>query len=116
MTPRAVIRAVAALTVSAGLVLAAALPASADEGLGEKSGWGIPNWEIFMIFIGLPLIAYVIITLLVSATSRGSSRADQAWWSQPEYFSTSGAVAPGDGVSGDLESSKAGDGGAGARW
>lgn len=97
------------------LVLLPASPALARiQDDGADPGQGLTALETFLIFVGIPVGAFLLIALLVMAPSiaRGPRyRADRRWAAQPQVF----------GVREDLDASDADEpaeegGGASARW
>ncbi len=108
-----------AAVVLAGAALSAAMTSPAfalvrDD--GDDPGRPMPVGEALLIFVGVPVALFLIISLLVTVPSlvRGPRyRPDLGWWAPPVWFG---------GPSGDVAATIAkaepveGRGGASARW
>jgi hypothetical protein len=107
---------------AATIVVVAAVPASAAEGLGEKQPWGISGAQMALLFVGIPVAVFAIVIALVYGTSRKSEprlREGQAWWSAPDYHAAEGSAPAVDteGTDGAAAAPRTTDGGGtGARW
>jgi hypothetical protein len=109
-----VLTATTALLVLPATPAAAALLATPDD--GEDTGPGLSVLQTLGIFVGIPVLLFVVIAVLVSAPSaaRGPRyRPGLGWWAAPVWFN-----GPDDAERAVRESAgSAGQGGgASARW
>ena len=112
----AVAAAIVALLLLATAPAAAAATVLAARDDGEVSGPGLSVMETLGIFVGIPVLLFVVIAILVSAPSaaRGPRyRPGLGWWAAPVWFN-----GPEDAERAVRESAgSAGQGGgASARW
>ena len=93
-TESALLSAAAVVTAATALLLLPATPAAAA-GLarpddGERPGPGLSVLQTLGIFVGIPVLLFVVIAVLVSAPSaaRGPRyRPGLGWWAAPVWFS-----------------------------
>lgn len=108
---------------AATVVVVAAVPASAADGLGERQSWGLSGATLALVFVGIPVAVFAVVIALVYGTSRKSEprlREGQAWWSAPDYHAADGSAANAASSSttdGAAAAPRTTDGGGtGARW
>jgi hypothetical protein len=108
-------RAALAAVATAALVLLPAAAASANLDDGQEPGSGLGVLETLLVFVGIPVLLFVVIALLVSAPTmaRGPRyRPGLGWWSAPVWFN-----GPDDADRAVRQATATtGGGGASARW
>ena len=69
-------------------VVATAAPASAAEGLGKEGPSGLTPLDMFLLFVGIPVLVFAVVIALVYGLSRNNEprlREGQSWWTEPDY-------------------------------
>lgn len=93
------------------------LASGADD--GQETGPGLSVVETLLIFVGIPCLMFVVITLLVSATahSRGTRyRPNLGWWSAPVWFNGPEDPDAASRSTSEAPTTSTRGGGASARW
>ena len=116
MIARLAVRGGLLAATAAALVLApasAALAANVDD--GQQPGGGLSVMQTLLIFVGIPALLFVVISLLVVAPSmaRGPRyRPGLGWWAAPVWFNGP----PDADTAVRTAAPTTGGGGASARW
>ena len=108
------VAAVSALALSTLAVASPAVAAPSVHALENGTGDGLSFLENVLIFAGIPLGLFCLITLLVLAPSimRGGYKPSLGWWAEPVWFG--GPSNPYEALE-DVHETQEG-GGASARW
>ena len=107
-------------SVALVVALSSAVPASAAEGLGTDQGWGLSAFDLFLYFVGLPILVFAVVIALVYGFSRNDEprlREGQSWWTEPDFNTSESIGVQGASTAPTEAPTRTTDGGGtGARW